>query len=68
MVLAGMGAATYTGIVSHHGGAMVYQHGVGVPASPNNLKLDLSSPPPASGESDTEPEENGASEADKEPV
>jgi len=44
-VLAGAGAAVYTGIVSHHGGAMVYQHGVGVPTSPNNLKLEVATPP-----------------------
>lgn len=50
-VLAGTGAAGYTGIVSHHGGTMVYKHGVGVPASPNNLKLDISPSPPRKNES-----------------
>ncbi len=39
-LLAGFGTAAYTGVTSHHGGAMVYRHGVGVPTSPNNLNAD----------------------------
>ena len=56
-VLAGGGAAVYTGIVSHHGGTMVYRHGVGVPASPNNLQLEATTPShhdePEGSDSDT---------------
>lgn len=36
-VLAGLGMATYTAVTAHHGGALVYRHGVGVPTSANNM-------------------------------
>jgi len=39
-VLSGVIAAGYIAVTAHHGGTMVYQHGVGIPASPNNLGTD----------------------------
>ncbi len=40
-LLTGLVAMGYVAVTAHHGGALVYQHGVGVPTSQNNLK-----PPP----------------------
>ena len=36
-VLAGIGASVYVAVTAHHGGTLVYEYGVGTPASPNNL-------------------------------
>lgn len=39
---AAVGVLGWVGVVGHHGGTLVYQHGVGVPSTPNNLSA---SPP-----------------------
>jgi uncharacterized membrane protein len=43
-VLGSLGATAWVSVTAHHGGQLVYVHGVGVPASPNNLHV--SSPAP----------------------
>lgn len=36
-VLASFASAAYVAVTAHHGGALVYEYGVGTPRSPNNL-------------------------------
>jgi len=59
-VTCGFAAASWVGVTGFYGGELVYVHGLGVPASPNNLPLRRSRPDtvqtqPASDNSAAEP-------------
>ena len=43
-MLTSIGSGAYCGAIAHNGGKLVYEHGVGVPDSQNNLTLPLPEP------------------------
>ena len=55
-LLASISTAAYVGAVAHHGGALVYEHGVGVPATEHNLTKPIPkdpTPPADSGKKES---------------